>query len=265
MTNRVLLACTVVVGLSLYSVYVLSTELFLQHLDVSSVDLLEWLIILTQIIRLGGLVTYFRSRPTRIEVLLVILSFETFVVMGLIVMFILSPQPFESALAHTIFSTWIAALFTILPPYLIFVGITQMRQNKGLTTVLIPVATEFGFLIFAAGSMLGYGGAFTFGNFFDFLIASAKNEISLGTVPAFTSFLILIPSVALYCGLIIYTTIPAVTAQISGKVTFILPLISAAVALVWVETGITISPNTLLSFTAPGIFVVVILWAYMRR
>jgi hypothetical protein len=257
--------CTAAVGTSLYFVYLLSTVLFLTHLDTSSIDLIESVIIITQAIRLVVIIAYFGAKPARIEVLLVVLSFETFVVMGLIVMYIINPNSFASQLAHTIFSTWIASLFTILPPYLIFTGIMQMRENRRLTAVILPLATEFGFLIFAAAAILNTGGTFTLGNFFDFLIASAKLDAALGTVPAFSTLLILVPSVAMYCGLLVYATVPAATATVSPKVTFVLPLLGTAVALVWTVAGIIISPNTLLSFTAPGIIVVVLLWIYMRR
>ena len=195
--------------MSLYFAYALSAVLFLNHLDTSGVGLIEWTIIITQVIRLVGIAAYFKAKPARIEVLLVVLSFETFVVMGLILMFIVSPSPLYSQLAHTIFSTWIASLFTILPPYLIFAGVAQMTQNRSLTAVILPVALEFGFLTFAAGAMLGFSGSFTLGNFFDFLIAFAKNAIAVGSVPEFSVLLILIPAVALYCALVVYATVPS--------------------------------------------------------
>jgi hypothetical protein len=257
--------CSAAAGVSLYFAYVLSMVLFLKHLDTSSIDLIQSVIIITQVVRLAGIVAYFGAKPARIEVLLVLLSIETFVVMGLIVTYIVSPSVLFSQLAHEIFSTWIASLFTVLPLYLIFAGVTQMTQNRSLAVVLLPLTLEFGFLTFATSAMLGFGGTFTLGNFFDFLIAAAKLDVTVGTVPQFSTLLILVPSVALYCALLIYTTIPTATSAVPPKVTFILPLLSAAVALGWVVVGVSIVPNTLLSFTAPGIIVVALLWAYMRR
>jgi hypothetical protein len=263
--NRTLFACSAAAGASLFFIYALSMLLFLEHLDTSSIDLIESVIIVTQALRLIGIAAYFGSRPARIEVLLVLLSIETFVVMGLIVSYIVSPNLIFSQLAHTIFSTWIASLFTVLPPYLIFAGLMQMRQNRSLTAVLLPLALEFGFLTFAAGAMLSYGSTFTFGNFFDFLIAVAKVDVATGTIPELWAILILVPSVAIYCALLVYATISTATGAIPSKVTFVLPLLSVAIALVWVLSAIAYIPNTLLSFTAPGILVVVLLWVYMRR
>jgi hypothetical protein len=253
------------VGLSLCFVYVLSTFLFLQHLNIASIGLLESVIIITQAVRVAGIVAYFGSKPARIEVLLVLLSFETFVVMGLIVLYLFSPSAVYSQLAHTIFSTWIAALFTVLPPYLIFTGVAQMTQNRSLVAVLVPLTLEFGFLTFAATTLLSLAGAFTFGNFFDFLIGAAKIDLAAGTIPDLSALFILVPSVAVYCSLMVYTTIPTSTSSVPPKVTFVLPLLGAAAAAGWVFLTVTAVPNTLLSFTVPGIIIVALLWAYMRR
>lgn len=257
--------CSAAAGLSLFFVYSLSTALFVEHLDVASVDLIESVIFISQFIRLAGIVAYYKAKPARIEVLLVLLSFETFVVMGLIVMFIGSPVALYSQLAHTIFSTWIASLFTILPPYLIAVGVVQMTRTRSLTAVVFPFALEFGFLAFAGGAMLGFGGTFTLGNFFDFMISSAKSQVVVASVPEFSALLILVPSVALFCSLLVYATVPGATGAVPSKVTFVLPLLSVALALGWVVLGVAVEPNTLLSFTAPGMIVVALLWAYMRR
>ena len=265
MTNKILVACSAVVGISLYFVYALSTFLFTQRLDLSTVNLLESVIIITQVVRIAGIVAYFGAKPARIEVLLVLLSFETFVVMGLIVLYLISPSPAYSQLAHTIFSTWIAALFTVLPSYLIFTGVVQMTQNRSLIVVLLSLALEFGFLTFAASTMLAFGGTFSFANFFDFLIASAKFDVAAGTIPGLSTLSILVPSVAVYCALLVYTTIPTATSVVPPKVTFVLPFLSAAVALGWVYATVLILPNTLLSFTVPGIVIVALVWAYMRR
>ena len=257
--------------MSLYFIYIVAALLFLRHLDVADTDIIEWAIIATQVFRLVGIVAYFGSRPVRIEVLLVALSFETFIVMGLIVTYIVTQDALASSLAHTIFSTWIASLFTVLPPYLIFTGLTQMRKGRGVTQVVLPLGLEFGFLVFAVGAMLGFSGSFALGNFFDFLISSAKYDLALGAVPAVSTLIILVPSVALYCGLLVYSTLPTSATKkttagaVPAKVMLVLPMASAAISLAWVFVGVSFFPNTLLSFGAPGLILVVLLWAYMRR
>jgi hypothetical protein len=238
---------------------------FLRHLDPSSISFIELAVIVTQGVRLVGVAAYYRTRPARAEVLLILLSFETFVVMGLIVLYLVTPDPLYSQLARNIFSTWTAALFTVIPSYLIFAGVNLMARKRSLTTVLLSITLEFGFLIFIATLLMGFGSTFTLGGFFDFVVAVTKSEISIGTIPALSTLSILVPSVVVYCSLLVYSTIPSTTSAVQPKVTFLLPLLSAAVALVWVYAAVLIVPNSLLSFTVPGLTLVVVLWGFMRR
>lgn len=257
--------CSAAVGASLFFAYVLSTALFLTHLDKSSIDFVESLVIVTQAIRVAGIVAYYGTKPARIEVVLVLLSIETFVVMSLIVTYLVTGSLASSQMAHTVFSTWVASLFMVLPPYLIFTGVAQMTQGRNLTSVILPLALEYGLLTYAAGAMLSFAGTFTLNNFFDFLISTAKSPEVAGSVPDYFTLLILGPSVAVFCGLLVYATIPSATSVVQPRATFVLPLLSAAVALGWVVVAVSIIPNTLLSFTAPGMIIVALLWAYMRR
>jgi len=225
----------------------------------------ESLVIITQIARLAGLVAYFGLKPARVEVLLVLLSLETFVVMGLILLYLIYPSAVFSQLAHTVFSTWIVALFTILPSYLIFTGIVGMTRGRSLTGVLVPLSLEFGFLSFAASTMLGFAGTFNLGNFFDFVVSAAKTDLAAGAVPQVSALFIIIPSVAIYCSLLVDSTLSSAAGNVSPRVNFVLPLLGAAVALGWIYGAATFVQNTLLSFTLPGILLVALLWAYMRR
>jgi hypothetical protein len=194
-----------------------------------------------------------------------LVSLETFVVTGLIALYLTSADPFYGQLANTIFSTWVAALFTLVPSYLIFAGVAQMVRSRSLAVGLLPIALQFGFLVFIATVAAVFGGTFTFAGFFDFLVAVTTSKVPATTIPAFTALSILVPSVAVYCSLLVYSTIPTATSVVQPKVTFILPLLSAAVSLAWVSAAVLILPNSLLSFTVPGFILVSLLWGYMRR
>jgi hypothetical protein len=194
-----------------------------------------------------------------------LVSLETFVVTGLIGVYLTSADPFYGQLANTVFSTWVAALFTVVPSYLIFTGVAQMVRNRSLVAVLLPIALEFGFLVFIATAVAGFGGTLTFAGFFDFLVAVTTSKVAATTIPALTALSILVPSVAVYCSLLVYSTIPTAASVVQPKVTFILPLLSAAVSLAWVSAAVLILPNSLLSFTVPGFILVSLLWGYMRR
>ena len=265
MANRVVLVCGVVVAASLYFVYGLATILFLQHLEFSTISLVESAVMITLAVRLAWIVSHYGAKPARIEVLLVLLSLEGFVVIGLIIVYLISSDAGYSDLAYTIFSTWTAALFTVLPAYLVFAGVAQMIHLRSLIAVLLSLTLEFGFLVFAASTMLGFGGTFTFGSFFDFLMGAVKADVASGTIPGLSSFAILVPSVALYIAMLVYSTVPTATSAVPPKVNFVILLLSAGTALGWVSAAVFIAPNAPLSFTAPAMILVAVLWAYMRR
>jgi len=198
-------------------------------------------------------------------VLLIVFSLETFVVLGLIALSLATPDPSSSQLAGTIFSTWVAALFTVLPSYLIFASLTQMARSRGIIVVLLPVGLELGLLAFITTTLLGFGGTLTFAGFFDFLVSATRAQAPTSAISALSGLAVLVPSVAVYCSLLVYSTIPTATSAIQPRVNFVLPLVSAAVSLGWVYAAVLVLPNSLLSFTVPGLALVAVLWGYMRR
>lgn len=237
----------------------------MQHLDLSSVNLVELLVILTQALRVVGVAGYYRGRPARADVLVVLFSLETFLVLGLITLSVATADPSYGLLAGTVFSTWIAALFTVLPSYLIFAGVAQMVQGRSLVVVLLPIALESGLLVFFATTLLGFGGTFTFARFFDFLVSAAASNLPTRAIPALSALPVLVASVGVYCSLLVYATVPTATSVVQPRVNLVLPLLSAAVSLGWVYAAVLMLPNSLLSFTVPGFVLVAVLWGYMRR
>jgi len=223
------------------------------------------LVILTQALRVLGVAAYYRGRSPRADVLLVVFSLETFVVLGLIALSFATPDPSFTQLAGTIFSTWVAALFTVLPSYLIFASLTQMARSRGLVVVVLPIGLELGLLAFIAVTLLGFGGALTFAGFFDFLVSATRAQAPTSSISAQSGLAVLVPSVAVYCSLLVYSTIPTASSAIEPRVNFVLPLVSAAVSLGWVYAAVLVLPNSLLSFTVPGFALVAVLWGYMRR
>lgn len=256
--------CSAVVGVSLYFVYALTVVLFLQHLILSSVILIEVVIILAQFAKLAGVVGHYGKKPARPKVLLILFSFETLIVLVLIVVYATSPSVYMSNLVNIVFSTWVAALFIVTPSYLIFAAVMQMTRNRSPIVSLLSPTLGFGFLAFAASTMLASSSNFTFASFFQYLIGVARYDIASGTIPALTHLYILIPSVAVFSSMFIYATVPTSTSMVPPRVSFVLPLLAAIVTLAWVLAGVVVQ-NTLLSFTLPGMIVVALLWVYMRR
>jgi hypothetical protein len=263
--NKIVLVCSAVVGVSLYFLYALTVVLFLQHLILSSIVLIEVVIILAQFAKLVGVVGHYGRKPARPEVLLILFSAETLLVLALIIVYAASPSVYMSNLVNTVFSTWVAALFIVVPSYLIFAAVMQMTRNRSPIVALLSPTLGFGFLAFAASTMLASSSNFTFSTFFQYLIGVARYDISSGTIPALTHLYILVPSVAVFSSMFIYATVPSANSVVPPRVAFVLPLLAAIVTLAWVFAGVLVVRNTLLSFTLPGMIVVALLWAYMRR
>jgi hypothetical protein len=257
--------CTAAAGVSLYVLYLLSVAQFLGHLDFSSVTALELLIVVTQALRVVGVAAYYRARPVRADVFVILFSFETFVVLGLILTSLATSDPSYGQFAGTIYSTWVAAFFTILPSYVIFASVVQMRRGRGLVPVLLPIGFESGLLVYFVTTLLGSSGTFSFARFFDYMISASVSNPSPRAIPALSALPVLAASVALYCSLLVYATIPTVASVVQPRVNFVLPLLGAAVSLVWVYAAILTVPNSLLSFAVPGFALVAVLWLYMRR
>lgn len=196
--------------------------------------------------------------------LVVLFSLETFAVTGLILLNLLSPAPLYGKLAQDIFSTWVAALLSVLPPYFIFAGLSQMARGERLVAVLLPVGLEFGLLAFTGTTVLLFNGTFTFSGFFNSLVSLGRAAASPVGIPAAAALPILVPSVALYCSLLLYSATQATT-SLQPRVTFVLPLVAAAVSLGWVYAAVLLLPDSLLSMTIPGFALVTVIWAYMRK
>ena len=251
--------------MSLYVLYLLSVAQFLQHLELSSVTLVELVIVVTQALRVVGVAAYYRGRPARADVFVILFSFETFVVLGLILLSLATSDPSYGQFAGTIYSTWVAAFFTILPSYLIFASVVQMLRGRRLTAVLLPIGFESGLLVYFVTTLLGSSGTFTFAHFFDYMISASVSNAAPRAIPALSALPVLAASVAVYCSLLVYATIPTAASVVQPRMNFVLPLLSAAVSLAWVYAAVLILPNSLLSFAVPGFALVAVLWVYMRR
>jgi hypothetical protein len=221
--------------------------------------------VVTQALRVVGIAAHYRGRAPRADVFVILFSFETFVVLGLILLSVATSDHSYGQFAGTIYSTWIAAFFTVLPSYLIFSAALQMLRGRSLVSVLLTVGFESGLLVFFVTTLLGSGGTFTFASFFDYMISASESNPAPRAIPAVSALPVLAASVLVYCSLLVYATVPKVSSLVLPRVNFILPLLSAAVSLAWVYAAVLILPNSLLSFAVPGFVLVAVLWAYMRR
>jgi hypothetical protein len=263
--NKLVLVCSAGLGVSLCFLYALFAGMFLERLVLSTVTVVELAVVAAQFIKVAGMLGRYRTQPPRAEILLWLLSLETVVVLGIFVAYVATSSPFWSNLASSVISTWVAGIALALPPYLIFVSVVQMMRSRNPMQLLLLPALEFGFLAFAASSMLAFVNTFSFANFFQSLLHFANVDLSSETIPGLSTLFLLIPSVVVFCSLFVRITVPTPTSATPSRVSFVLPLLGAAVGLGWVSAGARVAPNTLLSFTVPGVMIVVVLYAYMRR
>jgi len=262
--NKLAVACTVAVCASLYFLYANFLFAFVLRVNVSGLDALQLTIIVSQVARLVGVLAVFRFRRPRAEVVLVLFSLETFVVLGLIGAYLVAPSPVFSELGHTIFSTWMAALLSIVPPYLILSTGAEMLRSRALVWVLLSVVTEFSFLTFLSGVLSQFTSGFNFGDFFDFLIVATRTGLTSGAHPL-SAPLLIFPAAVTYAALLVYCAFPRDGGKLNQKAVFGLPLVGAVGALGWLPIAARFLPDTLLSLTAASVILVAVLWSVMRR
>jgi len=262
--NRLVLVCGVGVSASLYFLYALFTGIFLERLVLSTVTAIELEVVAVQFIKVAMLVSRYGTKPPRFEVLLWLSTLEVIAVIGLLVAYAVDPILSFESLADTFFSVWVAGIALAFPPYLIYISVSQMMRSRNPFLLLSP-ALEFCFLAFAASSLLAFRDTFSFADFFQFLVGAANAALSSGPVPGLSTLYLLVPSWVMFCSLIVRITIPTPESATPARVTFVLPLLAAVVGLAWLYAGVRVAPNTLLSFTVPGVLIAGALFAYMRR
>ncbi|MGH9918070.1 MAG: hypothetical protein ACRD6W_04255 [Nitrososphaerales archaeon] len=263
--NRIVLVCGVGVGASLYFLYALFAGIFLERLALSTVTALELVVVMDQFVKVAAAAAHYRTKPPRIEVLLFFFSLDLLVGVAMIVASVAYPSLLLNGLVDTFFSSWIAGIILLLPPYLIFVSVIQVMRSRDPLVVLLSPAFTFSFVAFAASSLVAFKSAFSFADFLQFLIRAIDSALSSGPVPGLSNLYLLVPSLVTFCSLIVRMTIPTPASAPPPRVTFVLPLLAAVVGLAWIYAGVQIAPNTLWSFTVPGVLMAGVLFAFMRR
>lgn len=263
--NRLVLVCSAAVGLSLSFLYLLFATVFIGRLELSTVSAVELAVVGAQLLQVAWLAARFRTRTPRPEVVLRLFFAEVVVMIGLLLVYVLTATTFWGNMFSTVFYTWVAGNALVIPPYAIFVSVMRLMRSKNPDELVLGPALIFAFLAFAASSLVAFTNAFSFASFFPYLVQYASIDLSAGTVPGLSSVYLLVPSVVMFCSLVVRVTVPTPASATPPRVTFVLPLLGTAVSLGWVYAGASAVPNTLLSFTLPGLVIVGVLYAYIRR
>lgn len=263
--NRLVLVCGAAVGLSLYSLYAVFAGFFLERLVLSTVTGVELAVVLAELIQVAWILGTYRARQPRAEVFVRLFFLDVAAMIFFLMVYIFTASTFWANLFTTVFYTWIAATALVLTPYLVLVSVIQIVRSQDPFQLLLSPALIYGFLAFAATSLVAFSNPFSLADLFPYFVQYATVDLSAGVVPGLSSLYLLIPSVAMLCSLAVRITIPTPTSATPPRVEFVLPLFGVAVSLVWVFAGARAVPNTLLSFTLPGAIIVGLLYAYIRR
>lgn len=258
--NKTVPYCAAATGVSLSFLYLLTLVGFARHLAISGLTVLEVGLLASQAVRVVGAGLYYRRRPVRLDVLAILFSLEAFAVSLLIGIAVASSSHYYSQLGQVVFSTWVASIFVVLPSYAILGAVREMARGQRLAGALIPVGLEFALLLLVTTDLLGSSTPFTFASFFDYLVLLHGVE-----VPALATTLLLVPSVAVYCALLVYAAAAGATSSSRARVVVLVPLASAAVSFFWVYAGALFLADSFLSLTLPGLVLVFALLVYMRR
>ncbi|HUK74869.1 MAG TPA: hypothetical protein VLU99_03680, partial [Nitrososphaerales archaeon] len=65
--NKIILVCSAAVGVSLYFLYALFAGIFLERLVLSTVTVVELVVVAAQLIKVAGVAAHYRTRPPRLE------------------------------------------------------------------------------------------------------------------------------------------------------------------------------------------------------
>lgn len=263
--NRLVSVCSVAAGISLYFLYALFVRIFFERLMFSTITTVELAVLAAEVILVGWIAGTYRTRLPKAEVLLRLFFLEAVAMIMLLMVYIFTASAFWGGLFSTVFYTWVAATALILTPYLVFISVLQMMRSKDPFQLLLSPALMFAFVAFAASSLLVFSNPFSFATYFPYLVQYANIDLSSGVIPGLSSLYLLVPSVVMFCSLVVRITVPTPVSATPPRVTFILPLLGAAVSLGWVSLSARAVPNTLFSFTVPGIIAVAALYAYIRH
>jgi hypothetical protein len=263
--NKLVLVCSAAVGLSLSFLFALFAGMLLGRLTHSTVTVVELVVVAVEFIQVAALVGHYRTRPPKIEILLRVFSLEILVMIFIFVAYALTASLFWADLVNTVFSTWVAGISLTLLPYLIFVVVVQMMRSRDPVQLLLLPALVFAVLAILSSSLVVFGNAISFASFLSFISQYTNIYLSAGIIPGSYTLYLLVPSVVMFCSLVVRITVPTPTSATPPRVSFVLPLLGAAVGLGWVSAWGRAVPDTLLTFTLPAVIIVVVLYAYLRR
>jgi hypothetical protein len=186
-------------GLSLFALYLYAMGYFGAAISSGPMDAVEGAIFYTMILRVLGLLAVPRFRRLSAQLKIVILSFEAFILVLLIVATVLSGSPAYAQTMADILTAWLVTGLVVVTPYTIYELALMMRKGTNVTSLAISCAPLVAICLFLANLPSGIG------NFGIAMINSLKTQQSFaGTTLGGESGFISGASVLFFLSLVVY-------------------------------------------------------------
>jgi hypothetical protein len=193
-------------GISLFALYLYSMSFFGGPISSGPMDPIESAIFYTMILRVLALLAVPKLRRLSAQVKIILLSFEAFVLVLLIMATVLSGNPAYAQLMADILTTWLVSGLIIVTPYAIFEFALMMRRGTNVTSLVASMAPLVGICLFLSNlpaRILNPPAGI--GNFGAAMINSLKTQQSLaGTAPGGENAFISGASVLIFLSIVIY-------------------------------------------------------------
>ncbi len=233
---------------------------FVENVDPTGLNAVEQAIVITMAARLVAVFVLPELRNAKVEVVWILFSLETFVVVGLMGIFVYTSNPFYSRMVVDVFSTWITTLFLLTPPYTIFRCAVGMARGSKLWGTLVTVIMEFGFLVFMNNIISQIKAPIDLGRFLTTVILSVKSNVAGGKNPLVGASQFADAAILLYVALIVYAAFPAWNRKTDPASILVPAVASTAILFGWISLATAFIPDTYLSLTAPTVLLTALVW-----
>jgi hypothetical protein len=149
-TSNVRLALASLAGLSLFSLYLYPMGFFGATISSGPMDTIEGAIFYTMIIRVLALLAVPRLRRLSAQVKIVILSFEAFILVLLILATVSSGNTTYAQTMADILTAWLVTGLVVVTPYTIYELAVMMQKGTNVTSLVVSSAPLVAICLFLA-------------------------------------------------------------------------------------------------------------------
>ncbi|MDA4131127.1 MAG: hypothetical protein OK457_10180 [Thaumarchaeota archaeon] len=266
--NLIKIASSVAVGLGLFSLYLVFLGRFSTVADFSNLSEVEAVILITQVLRalvLLGVSSRFQVQPI---VPIIVFSFEALLIPPLLVLIILTGDPFYATFMGVLLTAWFGATALILTPYTIYGFTKSMVRDNSLSGVIVVSTLELTSVLFLSNLLNGTNSVSGLTGLGTLIITLIKSEVASVGIPNPSGDAVSEIGLALFfLGMIIYATLGYSRRHSTIKIPWILlvPLAGTVLTLIWAAVVVQYQTDILVVLTAPAAFLFLMIWGTARE